>query len=114
MFVNAYYRTAFDLWLKLISKQNKTKQNKTFFLSISVQAMSVWNCGLWWTYCPSPAWQLEEYVALVGMIIDRGKPKRSEKNLSQYHCVYNKSHLDILGIKPCPKEFHYTIRSLQT
>jgi hypothetical protein len=26
--------------------------------------------------------------------IDRGKPKNSEKNLSQCHCVHHKSHMD--------------------
>jgi hypothetical protein len=34
--------------------------------------------------------------------IDRGKPKYSERNLSQCHFVYHKSHMDRLGIEPGP------------
>jgi hypothetical protein len=33
---------------------------------------------------------------------DRGKPKYSEKNLSQCHFVYHKSHMDQLGIETGP------------
>jgi hypothetical protein len=32
--------------------------------------------------------------------IDRGKLKDSEKNLSQYHFVHYKSHIDCPGHKP--------------
>jgi hypothetical protein len=32
--------------------------------------------------------------------IDRGKPKNSEKNLSQCHLVYHKSHWIDLGANP--------------
>jgi hypothetical protein len=31
--------------------------------------------------------------------IDRGNPKNSEKNLSQYHFVHHKSHMDWPGYK---------------
>jgi hypothetical protein len=31
--------------------------------------------------------------------IDKGKPKYSEKNLSQYHFVHHKSHMEYLGSK---------------
>jgi hypothetical protein len=34
--------------------------------------------------------------------IDRGKPKYSEKNLSQCHSVRHKSHMDCPGIEPGP------------
>jgi hypothetical protein len=34
--------------------------------------------------------------------IDRGKPKYSEKNLSQCHFVHHKSNMDRPGIKPEP------------
>jgi hypothetical protein len=34
--------------------------------------------------------------------IDRGKPKYSEKNLSQCHFVHNQSHMDRPGIKLGP------------
>jgi hypothetical protein len=34
--------------------------------------------------------------------IDRGKPKYSEKNLSQCHLVHHKSHMDRPGIEPGP------------
>jgi hypothetical protein len=34
--------------------------------------------------------------------IDRGKPKYSEKNLSQCHFVRHKSHTDGPGIEPGP------------
>jgi hypothetical protein len=32
--------------------------------------------------------------------IDRGKLKNSGKNLSQYHFVHHKSHMDCPGIEP--------------
>jgi hypothetical protein len=34
--------------------------------------------------------------------INRGKPKYSEKNLSQCHFVHYKSHMDWPGIEPGP------------
>jgi hypothetical protein len=34
--------------------------------------------------------------------IAKGKPKQSEKNLSQCHFVHNKSHMDRAGIEPGP------------
>jgi hypothetical protein len=34
--------------------------------------------------------------------IDRGKPKNSGKNLSQYRFVQHKSHMDWPGIEPAP------------
>jgi hypothetical protein len=34
--------------------------------------------------------------------IGRGKPKYSGKNLSQFHFVYHKSHMDRPGIEPGP------------
>jgi hypothetical protein len=34
--------------------------------------------------------------------IDRGKPKYSGKNLSQFHFVHHKSHMDLPGIEPGP------------
>jgi hypothetical protein len=34
--------------------------------------------------------------------IDRGKPKYSDKNMSQYHFVHHKSHTDWPGIEPEP------------
>jgi hypothetical protein len=33
---------------------------------------------------------------------DKGKPKYSEKNLSQFHFVHHKSQLALPGIKPRP------------
>jgi hypothetical protein len=33
---------------------------------------------------------------------DRGKPMHSEKNLSQFHFVHHKSHMDRPGIEPGP------------
>jgi hypothetical protein len=36
--------------------------------------------------------------------IDRGKPKYSGKNLSQYHFVHHKYHMDRPGIESwCPR-----------
>jgi hypothetical protein len=34
--------------------------------------------------------------------IDRGKPKNSGKNLSQFHFVHHKSHMDRPRIEPGP------------
>jgi hypothetical protein len=34
--------------------------------------------------------------------IDRGKPKYSGENLSQYHFVHHKSHMDKPGIETGP------------
>jgi hypothetical protein len=31
--------------------------------------------------------------------IDRGKPKKLNKNLSQYYCVHHKSHMDWRALK---------------
>jgi hypothetical protein len=36
------------------------------------------------------------------MILTRGKPKDSEKNLSQWHFVHHKSHMNRLGSEPKP------------
>jgi len=30
---------------------------------------------------------------------DRGKLKDSEENLSQWHCIHHKSHLDCVGME---------------
>jgi hypothetical protein len=38
-----------------------------------------------------------EYGAMVEWHIDVGKPKNSEKTLSQHHFVHNKSHMDWPG-----------------
>jgi hypothetical protein len=35
-----------------------------------------------------------EYGELVWNDTDRGKPKNSERNLSQYHFFHHKSHMD--------------------
>jgi hypothetical protein len=35
-------------------------------------------------------------------VIDRKNPKNSEKNLSQYHFVHHKSHMDLPGRDPGP------------
>jgi hypothetical protein len=37
--------------------------------------------------------------ATVKWYIDRGKPKNSEKNMSQCHFVHHKSHMDWLGAR---------------
>jgi hypothetical protein len=39
-----------------------------------------------------------------GMVIERGKPNNSERNLLHFHFVYHKSHLKSPGIDPgCPR-----------
>jgi hypothetical protein len=38
------------------------------------------------------------------MIISREKPKYLEQNLPHYHFVYDKSHMDSLGIDPGPPQ----------
>jgi hypothetical protein len=40
--------------------------------------------------------------ATVEWYIDRGKPKNSERNLSQCHLVHQKSHMDWPGLEPGP------------
>jgi hypothetical protein len=42
--------------------------------------------------------------------IDRGKPKYSGKNLSQYHFVHQKSHMDWPGIEPGPPRWEACFR----
>jgi hypothetical protein len=34
--------------------------------------------------------------------IDRGKPKYSERNMSQCHFIHHKSHMDRHGMEPGP------------
>jgi hypothetical protein len=53
-------------------------------------------------------------VALVGMIIDRGKPKMLGGKPVLAPLCPHKSHMDNLWIKLWPKQFYHTINSLQT
>jgi hypothetical protein len=48
---------------------------------------------------PHMIWVWRERVA---WYIDRGKPKNSQKNLSQCHFVHHKSHMDWAGREPGP------------
>jgi hypothetical protein len=42
---------------------------------------------------------------LVSGDIDRGKPKNSEKNPSQWHFIHYKSHMDWPGSEPWPPQW---------
>jgi hypothetical protein len=57
-------------------------------------------CLLTLAYYSFPIWY--EFVERRWNDIDRGKSKNSEKNLSQCHFVYHKSHMDWPGRQPGP------------
>jgi hypothetical protein len=69
---------------------------KFFWMKASLEA----SCAtLWWKWLVFSFFLLMEHR---WNEIDRGKPKYSGKNLSQYHFVHHKSYMDWPGIEPGP------------
>jgi hypothetical protein len=77
-----------------------TIQKSAFFLKVGVGLVPKRGCLLTLAYYVFPRWY--EFGERRWNDIDRGKPKNSEKNLSQYHCVHHKSHIDWPGREPGP------------
>jgi hypothetical protein len=66
---------------------------------------------LWPPMCLLFIPQIYEYGERLVNDTDMGKPKNSEKSLSQCHCVPHKSHMDWPGHEPSPAQWDWWLKT---
>jgi hypothetical protein len=85
--------------------------SRIFYYSCRLDETASLNCGHQRAYCSSPRWH--EYGEPRQNVIDRVRPKNSEKNLSQCRLIHHKSHMDWPGPEPRPPRWEAAANHLR-